>query len=473
MLVGRPLLEAVSLENEDAASRRALLHALSEFVECRGNPERYTGEDACRPHGIHKVAGTGKVEHTYGFIPIVTDPEQLAYILVCICEHEDDSVWSDRFFQASRLPQRAGRHCLEDALENAVPGLAVLDLSGVVADCNAAFAALLGSEPAALRGVEAAMLVHPEHRRQARLDLRRLRSGDCASFVAELRMQRADGSSVPLRQSVTVLRDLADGPPEIVIIVEDLTPLKQAERALCASERLASLGRLSASIAHELNNPLESVCNLLFLISSATDFEEMRGYAVQAEREMARVAQIAKQTLRFSRRQSSPAPTYLGEVIDSVLALLQGRLRNRNVSIVKRYSAAQEPAFAYSGELRQVFINLICNALDAMEEKGTLRIDIRPSRNWKEQDLRGVRVTICDSGSGIPRHLLKTIFEPFVSTKEDHGTGLGLWISHEIVTRHGGTLRVRSSMQGPRRGTAMSVFLPTGERTIVPRIAAA
>jgi signal transduction histidine kinase len=140
---------------------------------------------------------------------------------------------------------------------------------------------------------------------------------------------------------------------------------------------------------------------------------------------------------------------------------------------VKRYSAAQEPAFAYSGELRQVFINLICNALDAMEEKGTLRIDIRPSRNWKEQDLRGVRVTICDSGSGIPRHLLKTIFEPFVSTKEDHGTGLGLWISHEIVTRHGGTLRVRSSMQGPRRGTAMSVFLPTGERTIVPRIAAA
>jgi signal transduction histidine kinase len=147
-------------------------------------------------------------------------------------------------------------------------------------------------------------------------------------------------------------------------------------------------------------------------------------------------------------------------VVDSVLALFEGRLSQRNVRVVKRYIRSEQLMVAYSGELRQVFVNLISNALDAMNDHGVLRIDVRPSRNWRGGGEDGMRVILCDSGSGIPKHLLHKIFEPFVSTKENKGTGLGLWISREIIRRHGGSLCVRSQVSGARRGTAMSVFLP-------------
>jgi signal transduction histidine kinase len=263
-----------------------------------------------------------------------------------------------------------------------------------------------------------------------------------------------------VRNSVSLLRDEKHTPLQIVTIAEDLTLYRLAERALIQNEKLAAVGRLSASIAHELNNPLESVINLLFLISHGENKEEMQHFAQQAEQEMRRVAQIATQTLRFYRQQSAPSPLQLGEVVDSVLALFEGRLSQRNVRVVKRYIRSEQLIVAYSGELRQVFVNLISNALDAMNDHGVLRIDVRPSRNWRGGGEDGMRVILCDSGSGIPKHLLHKIFEPFVSTKENKGTGLGLWISREIIRRHGGSLCVRSQVSGARRGTAMSVFLP-------------
>lgn len=352
---------------------------------------------------------------------------------------------------------------VRDLFEYAVPGVAVLDLNGVVVDCNPSFAGMVGRNALELKYTELFAFVHPDDRSRSRAELDRMVRGQTPAFVIEKRFVRPDSSIVWVRSSVSLLREENQTPTHIVTIAEDLTMLRMAERALIQNEKLAMVGRLSASIAHELNNPLESVVNLLFLIAQGENLEEVHQFARQAEQEMKRVAQIATQTLRFYRQQSAPGPLQLGEVLDSVLALFEGRLRNGNVDVVKRYVDCVSPLIAYSGELRQVFVNLIGNALDAMGDHGTLRIDARPSRSWID-GREGVRVTVCDSGSGIPREMLKKVFEPFVSTKENHGTGLGLWISCEIIRRHGGVLRVRSAVSGPRRGTAMSVFLPTPPR---------
>jgi PAS domain S-box-containing protein len=351
-------------------------------------------------------------------------------------------------------------HPLRKIFEYAVPGLAVFDPDGSVLDCNASFAAMTGRSREELQHTDSFSFVHPDDRERSRSDLNRLLEGQSPAFVIEKRLVRPDASIVWVRNSVSLIRDAENKPLQIVTIAEDMTMFRLAEQALIKNEKLAAVGRLSASIAHELNNPLESIINLLFLISHGSDVAEMQHFAELAEQEMRRVAQIATQTLRFYRQQSAPAALHLGEVIDSVLALFEGRLYQRNVRVVKRFVRCDQLMIAYSGELRQVFVNLVSNALDAMNDHGVLHIDVRPSRNWQGGGEPGMRVLVCDSGSGIPRQMLQKIFEPFVSTKENQGTGLGLWISREIIRRHGGVLRVRSQVSGPRRGTAMSVFLP-------------
>lgn len=355
--------------------------------------------------------------------------------------------------RATSLPSR-------EVFEKAVPGFVVFDLAGRVIDCNPAFARIVGRTREELHLMDSAALIHPEDLERSAKEMRRLFSGASSSFVIEKRYVRPDSTLVWVRNSVSLVRAAAGRPQQIVTISEDQTLFRMAERALIKNEKLAAVGRLSASIVHELNNPLEAVTNLLYLISHCSEVDEIRRYTHMAEQELGRVTQIATQTLRFYRHEVAPAPFQVTDVLESVLALFEGRLRKRQVSVVKRYRQANDPVRAYSGEIRQVFVNLIGNALDAMEDTGQLRIDVRPSRSWQQPEIGGVRITICDSGSGIPADMLKRIFEPFVSTKEANGTGLGLWISKEIVRRHGGTLFVRSAVSGPRRGTAMSVFLP-------------
>ena len=364
-----------------------------------------------------------------------------------------DRTSATRRYGSCQLPSQG-------VFEAAAPGFAVFDLEGNVIDCNPAFAHSVGRSREELQTLNSAALVHPEDRARSIQQIKRLVAGEIASFVIEKRYIRPDENVVWVRNSVSLIRASAGQPPQLVTISEDLTLLRMAERALIKNEKLAAVGRLSASIVHELNNPLEAVTNLLFLIGHTSELDEMRRYARLAEEELARVTQITTQTLRFYRHEAAPAPLHMADILDSVLALFEGRLRRRNVNIIRRYLPTSDPLRAYSGEIRQVFVNLISNALDAMGDTGDLRIDVRPSRNWEHPEISGVRVTICDTGSGIPSDMLKRIFEPFVSTKESNGTGLGLWISKEIVRRHGGTLRVRSSVSGKRHGTAMSVFLP-------------
>ena len=344
------------------------------------------------------------------------------------------------------------------AFEHASTGLAVFDVNGNLLHSNRAFCDGLGYSVEELRELDALGLVHPAHREQRDQNLWDLFSGKLPAFVLEVRYLKKDGTELWACDSVSLMRE-ADK-QHIVIVSEDISKRKRAEKTLVQNEGLITMGRLSASIAHELNNPLESVTNLLFLISNGSDADEMRSYSHLAEQELARVTRIATQTLRFYRPQAAPAPVDLSEVMESVLALFEGRIRREHVNVIKKYQPAP-PLVAYSSELRQVFVNLVGNSLDAMPENGRLHISVRPSRNWSGSHAQGVRVTVCDAGTGIPKAMLEKVFEPFVSTKEQSGTGLGLWISKDIVHRHGGVLHIRSQEHGPRQGTCMSVFLPT------------
>jgi PAS domain S-box-containing protein len=246
------------------------------------------------------------------------------------------------------------------------------------------------------------------------------------------------------------------------LIVMDASDRKRSEEALRKTEKLAATGRLAASIAHEINNPLEAITNLLYLLTNHADLQEpARSYVEMAEHEVRRIAEITQQTLRFYRQSTLPARAYLSELLDSVLSLHQGRLRNLGIVVEKGYDA-NTSLYCFAGELRQVFANLIGNAIDAMPAGGRLVLRARRSRDWSNPSRLGVRFQVADTGSGMTPEVRKHIFEPFFTTKEVTGTGLGLWVSSEIVVKHKGSMRVRSHSEklGGSSGTIFELFFP-------------
>jgi signal transduction histidine kinase len=250
-------------------------------------------------------------------------------------------------------------------------------------------------------------------------------------------------------------------------IRDQMQQYARAQEALLRSEKLAVTGRLAASIAHEINNPLEAVTNLLYLMHEDLPAEQFKRYLAEAEQELARVTEITKQTLRFYREPSQPMATNVSSVLDSVLKLYGSRLMSAGVTAEQEIRCNSAVVFSTPGELRQVFANIIGNAIDAMRRGGRLRIRVSETRSMgtkcKGESRCNIRVTIGDTGSGIPREVLPSIFEPFVTTKGETGTGLGLWVTSEIVKKNGWRIRVRSSRNPRRSGTVFSLVIPKVE----------
>jgi PAS domain S-box-containing protein len=239
-----------------------------------------------------------------------------------------------------------------------------------------------------------------------------------------------------------------------VAVNTDVTQARRQEEALRKSEKLAAVGQLASSIAHEINNPLESITNLLYLIRQATSMDEVQAYAMTAQSELSRVTEITLQTLRFHRQQSKPADVDLAGLLRNILSLYTGRFLVRGITL--DFDAASAPSILCNeGEIRQVFNNLIRNAVDAMPAGGRLVVRARSACNAQQQP--GVRVTIADSGEGISPNIAERLFEPFQTTKELTGTGLGLWVSKGIVDKHGGRIAVRTRRAAPS-GTAFSLW---------------
>ncbi len=245
----------------------------------------------------------------------------------------------------------------------------------------------------------------------------------------------------------------------IVTYSRDITQQRQSQAALIQSEKLAAVGRLASSIAHEINNPLESVTNLLYLAAGADNLGDVKEYLTLAERELLRVAAISSQTLRFHKQSSNPTPLDTEEAIDGVLYFQHGRVVNGNITVLRRFRSTR-PILCFEGEIRQVLINLIGNAIDALQTGGgDLFLRTREGHNWSTGD-PGVIMTIADTAGGMPDKVLKRIMEPFFTTKGEAGTGLGLWVSSEIIKRHRGRLQVRSRTGTAVHGTVFALFLP-------------
>ncbi len=274
---------------------------------------------------------------------------------------------------------------------------------------------------------------------------------------------RKDGTEMDISDSAAPIRDKKGETTGIVLVFRDITMERKTQEALMANEKLAVAGRLAATIAHEIHNPLDSVSNLIYLMRNGASQEESSRFMDMAEQELARVTQISRAMLGLYRESKAPVVVDLKEMLEEILLLMERRLSDLGVTVSTEMPKPIEVA-AFPAELRQVFTNLVTNAAEAAGPGGAVKVSVSPrcagidSIGQKQQP--GATVTIADNGPGIPEDIQPHLFQPFFTTKGEHGTGLGLWVSRGIVNKHGGAIAL-TSKTGSSHGTVLSVFLAT------------
>ena len=279
-------------------------------------------------------------------------------------------------------------------------------------------------------------------------------------YETEYRTTFPDGSVHWIGARGRAIFDKAGEPERMLGVAMDITNNKLAEDALRKSEKLAAAGRLAATIAHEINNPLEAVTNLLYILRVNNQWDDnARSYVAQAEHELARIAHVTRQTLGFYRDTTSPHLMDLPKIVEEALSLYLPRIQAKNIQLSREYDETVHVT-GLPGEIRQVVSNLVANAIDALPAEGALRVRVHHARELTNSQRPGGKIVIADTGSGISPAHRKKLFEPFYTTKEDVGTGLGLWVSREIVQKHGGNILLRSCVAPGQSGTVFSIFLP-------------
>jgi PAS domain S-box-containing protein len=279
--------------------------------------------------------------------------------------------------------------------------------------------------------------------------------GTCTPYEKEY--VRKDGTRVPIMCGYTLLEGSQD---QYIAFIQDLTAQKKSEEAMRRAEKLTTAGRFAASMAHEINNPLAAVTNLIYLACRDASLQgDTRAILELADRELARISRIVAQTLRFHKQSTAPVQADVAEIMDSVFPLFASRLGADRIPLTPEYAQC-ERLWCFNNELRHAFANLVGNALDAMGEGGKLRVRVKPGHRWGESAEPGVVVIVADTGSGIPMAMRKRLFEPFLSTKEKTGTGLGLWATENIVRKHRGRIALRTASGSACHGTVFRLFFP-------------
>jgi signal transduction histidine kinase len=392
---------------------------------------------------------------TYGYSPVYTPDGKIGGTLV-VCTETTNSVFAKH--QQQREMER-----LADLFEQAPAFFAVLSGPDHVFEMvNGPYLQLIGHRPVLGKSLREAV---PEAETQgyARLLDEVYRSG--APFVGRgipLQIERTLGHPLELRYLDFVYQPKKEPDGSIsgiIVLGVDVTEAKRSEQILLQSEKLNAVGRLASTIAHEINNPLEAVTNLVYLAQNTAVNPAVRNYLTTAEIELRRVSAIVTQTLQFHRQLSKPGPVSVASIVDVTLPLYQSRISNASVKVERR-ERARRPVTCLDGEIRQVLSNLVGNAIDSMSQiERRLIIRSRDCTDWRT-GRSGVTLTVADTGSGMSAETISRIFEPFFSTKGHKGTGLGLWISREIIGRHGGSLKVKSSQAPHGSGTVFAIFLP-------------
>jgi two-component system CheB/CheR fusion protein len=338
-------------------------------------------------------------------------------------------------------------------------GIASKDLNGVVTSWNAAAERIFGYSADEMIGRPITLIIPPEMHDDEPKILAKIRRGERIDHFETVRVTK-DGRRIHVSLTISPIRDAGGNIVGAAKVVRDITERKRSEEALQRAEKLATIGRLAATIAHEINNPMQALTNVLALVSYKVSLDEnTRALLQMAETELSRMSHITRQMLSFYRESSVPSAVKMTDVLDDVLELFSMRLRYKRITLDRRYEASGEIR-GFPIELSQLFANLIGNASEAVGDKGRIYVHIAPHREASYPEREGVRVVIADNGPGIKPELRSQIFEPFFTTKAARGTGLGLWVVRGIVAKHEGSIRMRSRTAPGWSGTVFSVFLP-------------
>jgi PAS domain S-box-containing protein len=334
------------------------------------------------------------------------------------------------------------------------------DLDGFVTSWNKAAEQMFGYTAEEIMGRPITTIIPPElHGDEPRI-LAKIRAGERIEHFETVRI-RKDGERLNISLTVSPIRDDSGKVTGAAKIARDVTQQKKLEAAIQISERLASVGRLAATVAHEINNPLEAVTNFIYLAKQQPGLsEKILRYLNYADQELGRVAHIAQQTLGFYRDSSQPVLLPVANLIEDVLTVYERKSKYKSV-IIERRIEPNLAIYGLQGELKQVLSNLLANAIDASKERGRIVVHARSSRHFQSGQ-HGVRITIADNGAGIAKKDRAKLFSPFFTTKKDVGTGLGLWITKDLLEKKGGNIRFRSRDKEPT-GTVMSIYLPEAQ----------
>jgi len=279
-----------------------------------------------------------------------------------------------------------------------------------------------------------------------------IRQGTISRLNNHTVLRNHHGEQIPIEDSAAPILNGDGKVMGAVLVFRDVSHQRKIEEVARTSEKLAATGRLAATIAHEINNPLEAAINLLYLARGSDSPNEIKRYIADADHELSRMAHITRKTLAFNRSSSAATPTNLRLLLEEVRGVYEGRIKNQDVK-AEIDCPRDLKITTIKGDLQQIASNLIANALDALEPGGHLKIKARSEPG-------GARLEVEDDGSGIPAENLEKVFEPFFTTKTDTGTGLGLWVVKDLVEKQGGTISVLSSAAGAKRGTRFTLFLP-------------
>lgn len=333
-------------------------------------------------------------------------------------------------------------------------GVAVIDEHGCITRWNHAFKTMCGEQAALESGQDAKLLL------ERLIGTGKPLTQDEARFTGDFSLGKRT-------VQLSVNRSGGSVGGEKVLILADITDRKLAEHALRTAERMSATGKLANAIAHEINNPLEALTNLIYLARGSESIEVAQPLLESAAKELDRIAHITKQTLSFHRDTDKPIKINLGDLLGEVVSLMERSAAVHRVR-VRLQTRSVESIYGFPGQLAQVFSNLLRNATDVSSPGSEVIVRIS---SIKRAVGRGNRVTIHDRGSGIPPEIRKNIFDPFFTTKELRGSGLGLWVSRSLIARHQGTIRFRSCQLPGKSGTTFEVFLPAygTQRTEVDR----
>ncbi len=367
----------------------------------------------------------------------------------------------------ARKAAEEASHRLAAIVQSTDDAIIGIDLNGGIMSWNPAAARIFGYSPDEIVGRSVFQLIPERLHSEELVILEKLRKGESIEHYETTRVRKS-GESIEVSLTISPIRDGSGQMFGASKIVRDVSERKRLERLLIQSEKFAATGRMAATVAHEINNPLESVLNLIYLARKhSSTGGTAYAYLQTAEQELERVSHIARQTLGYYRDTGAPVEVQLHNILNEVLSVYETKVRAAGIMVDCLFHA-QRPLRMRKGEILQVFSNVIANALDSMPNGGRLRIEVAET---VPPEPEGVQVLISDNGTGIRSEFLGKVFEPFFTTKGDLGTGIGLWVSKQLVEKHEGRITVDSSTDPDRRGTSVTIFFPRLTSEPLPSLA--